>query len=305
MSSRANAAEKLARLPAPVRWVIAARFKTIGLSVTPVLCGAWVAAQAVPVNPWLAVLAALSAVGIQVGTNLWNDAADAERGTDTAERLGPPRMTALGLLDGSTVKRGAALAFVAAVASGLPLVLAGGLPIIVVGLLALLLGYSYSMGPVPLSHTPLGEVIVIAFFGVIAVMGTAHVLGAVPTWQGFLAGVMMGLPSGAVLLLNNHRDRQTDAAAERRTLAILLGTSGARFLYAVLVSGAVAMLPVVVRMPPLAAGLGAMAMLAAVLLALGVWRTPVSAGINRFLPLTVLLQFALFLALALSGAAVR
>jgi 1,4-dihydroxy-2-naphthoate octaprenyltransferase len=305
MSSQTDVIEKLARLPAPVRWVIAARFKTVGLSVTPVLCGTWVAAQAVPVDPWLAVLAALSAVGIQVGTNLWNDAADAERGTDTAERLGPPRMTALGLLDGSTVKRGAALAFAAAVASGLPLVVAGGWPIVVIGLLALLLGYSYSMGPVPLSHTPLGEVIVIAFFGVIAVMGTAHVLGAFPSWQGVLAGVMMGLPSGAVLLLNNHRDRQTDAAAGRRTLAILVGTSGARFLYAVLVAGAVAMLPVIVHMSPLAAGLGAMAMVAAVLLALGVWRTPVSAGINRFLPLTVLLQFALFLALALSGATAR
>ncbi len=305
MSSQTDVIEKLARLPAPLRWVIAARFKTVGLSVTPVMCGTWVAAQSVPVDPWLAVLAALSAVGIQVGTNLWNDAADAERGTDTAERLGPPRMTALGLLDGSTVKRGAALAFAAAVASGLPLVVAGGWPIVVIGLLALLLGYSYSMGPVPLSHTPLGEVIVIAFFGVIAVMGTAHVLGAFPSWQGVLAGVMMGLPSGAVLLLNNHRDRQTDAAAGRRTLAILVGTSGARFLYAALVAAAVAMLPVIVRLSPLAATLGAVAMLAAVFLAVGVWRTPVSAGINRFLPLTVLLQFALFLALALSGATAR
>lgn len=301
MSIEAETLDRLARLPEPLRWIIAARLKTVGLSVTPVLCGCWIASLATSVSTMLSLLAVLSAMSIQIGTNLWNDAADAERGTDTAERLGPPRMTALGLLDAATVKRAAALAFAMAVASGLPLVFAGGWPVIVIGLLSLLLGYSYSMGPLPLSHTPLGEVIVIAFFGIVAVMGTAHVLGAMPTWRGFLAGVMMGLPSSAVLLLNNHRDRKTDAAAGRRTLAILAGEAGARALYAGQVLVSAALLPLIGNRSLLVAWLAAALILAAALLAMGVWRTPVSARINRFLPLTVLLQLALLVALVLSG----
>jgi 1,4-dihydroxy-2-naphthoate octaprenyltransferase len=149
------------------------------------------------------------------------------------------------------------------------LLFAGGWLVVVIGLLSLLLGYSYSMGPLPLSHTPLGEVIVIAFFGIVAVMGTAHVLGALPTGQGFLAGVMMGLPSGAVLLLNNHRDRKTDAAAGRRTLAILAGETGARVLYTGLVLTSVILLPFVGNSSMLLVLLESALILAAALLAAG------------------------------------
>ncbi len=147
-------------------------------------------------------LRGLSAFAIQVGTNLWNDAADAERGTDTEDRLGPPRMTAMGLLDGAQVKWAAHLAFATAIIAGLPLVSAGGWPIVAIGLASLLLGYAYSMGPLPLSHTPLGEIIVILFFGVIAVTGTAYVMGAEVSREGIIAGLMLGLPSSGVLLLN-------------------------------------------------------------------------------------------------------
>jgi len=278
MTSTLDTRERLARLPVALRWVIAARLKTVGLSLTPVLCGSRLAAQQGPVRPGLAFAAGLSAMAIQIGTNLWNDAADAERGTDTAERLGPPRMTALGLLHARQVKAAAGFTFATALAAGLPLVLAGGWPIVLIGLLSLLLGYAYSMGPLPLSHTPLGEVIVLAFFGVIAVTGTMHVMGSALTATGPVAGIMMGLPSSAVLLLNNHRDRTTDASA-----ALLL--------------------PLLTEPAPLsrAMALGAMAMAAA--LAVIVWRTPVSAAINRCLPLTVLFQFALFAALAMSGLA--
>ncbi|MFT3673215.1 1,4-dihydroxy-2-naphthoate octaprenyltransferase [Aestuariivirga sp.] len=301
MSVRDQTFEHLRRLPVARRWVLAARLKTVGLSLTPVLCGTWIASHGHGVNVALAVCAALSALAIQVGTNLWNDAADAERGTDTDERLGPPRMTALGLLDASQVKSAAHLAFATAIIAGLPLVSAGGWPIVAIGLASLLLGYVYSMGPLPLSHTPLGELIVVIFFGVIAVTGTAYVMGADLTKQGIVAGLMMGLPSGGVLLLNNHRDRRTDEAAGRMTLAILADVPGAKIIYGAMLFGSVALLPVLaVRDTLLPAVISLLGLMAAAL-SYGVWRTPVSAEINRFLPLTVLLQFALFVALVISG----
>ena len=88
MTVRDETFEQLRRLPVARRWVLAARLKTVGLSLTPVLCGTWIASHGQSVSLALAICAALSALAIQVGTNLWNDAADAERGTDTDERLG-------------------------------------------------------------------------------------------------------------------------------------------------------------------------------------------------------------------------
>lgn len=152
-----------------------------------------------------------------------------------------------------------------------------------------------------MSHTPLGELIVILFFGVIAVTGTVHVLGGDLSPQSFLAGLMMGLPSSAVLLLNNHRDRKTDAKAGRRTLAILLGETGARLLYAVLVCTAVVCLVLLQPMTIAAHVLQAVALFAALGLAHLAWHTPVSAQLNRLLPLTVLFQFGLLLVLVVVG----
>lgn len=299
MTVRDQTFEHLRRLPVASRWVLAARLKTVGLSLTPVLCGAWIATHEVKVNLALAICAAVSALAIQVGTNLWNDAADAERGTDTDERLGPPRMTAMGLLDAAQVKSAAHLAFATAIIAGLPLVAAGGWPIMAIGLASLLLGYAYSMGPVPLSHTPLGELIVVIFFGIIAVTGTAHVMGAELSREGIVAGLMMGLPSAGVLLLNNHRDRSTDEAAGRLTLAILADVAGAKIIYAALLFGAVALLPVLAVDKTMIPALAGLLSLVAGALSYAVWRTPVSAEINRFLPLTVLFQFGLFAALVI------
>ena len=296
--------EQLQSLPLARRWLIATRLKTVGLSITPVLCGCWLASRHVDVRPGLAFAASLSAVAIQVGTNLWNDAADAERGTDTVQRLGPPRLTSMGLLDGRHVKIAAMLAFFIACAAGLPLVLLGGWPIVAIGLSSLLLGYAYSMGPLPLSHTPFGELIVLAFFGVVAVTGTVHVLGAEVTAQAVWHGIMIGLPSAGVLLLNNHRDRATDAAAGRRTLAILAGISGARLIYAGLVLAPVVILALLVTPSAVSAVLVVLAFGYACFLASLLWRTPVSADINRCLPLTVSFQFFLLVALILSTLAV-
>lgn len=302
MMSYADQLQQLSRLPAPARWLIATRLKTVGLSLTPVLCGTWIAHQAGHVNALLALLAAFSAIAIQVGTNLWNDAADAARGTDTHERLGPPRMTALGLLDAAAVRRAAFLTYAAAFLAGIPLVAAGGWPIIAIGLCSLLLGYTYSLGPLPLSHTPLGELFVIIFFGIIAVTGTAHVLGADLSPAGLWAGLMLGLPSSAVLLINNHRDRKTDEAAGRRTLAILIGEPGVRVLYAVLMLGALPILYGLVPHSPLTWLLLAADFIAALMLVRGIWRTPISTAINRFLPQTVLYQFLLLLTLVTASA---
>lgn len=287
-------AEHLATLPRPALWVIAARIKTLGLSLAPVAAGSWLAAT---LGHWrldVMVAAMMAAALIQIGTNLWNDAADAASGVDGPERLGPPRLTALGLLDMAEVRRAAMGAFGLAAMAGLYLTLIGGWVIIAIGLVSLALGFFYSMGPWPLSGSPLGEGLVIAFFGVVAVAGTVWLHGHDVSGQALGLGVITGLPAAAVLLVNNHRDRATDARAGRRTLAILLGPDASRALFVGLLISALgaAMLFAQAVLPLLPAAALAVA------LAVAMIRMPVSQALNRLIPAVALFQMILLLGIA-------
>ncbi len=302
MMTSADQTAELFAMPRSKRWVLAARLKTLGLSVTPVLAGTWLAAAS---GTWrLDVLAAtlISAASIQIGTNLWNDAADAESGVDSGERLGPTRMTALGLLGAGEVRTTAALIFLLAAVAGLYLVMVGGWPILSVGLTSLALGYLYSMGPYPLSATPVGELLVVAFFGVAAVAGTVWLHGAELNPEIWRAGLFFGLPAASVLLVNNHRDRKSDAAGGRRTLAILIGEPASRAVYAALNIAALA--GIAALYGNCASGL---AVFAAAALYCGyivrrMWLLPVSSQLNALLAQTALYQLLLFAASALAVA---
>lgn len=297
--------ERLKSLSKPALWVLAARMRTLGLSLTPVAAGSWVAAQAVGWRIEVTAAAMGSAALIQIGTNLWNDAADAASGVDGPDRLGPPRMTALGLLDAVQVRRAALGSFMISAILGLYLATFGGWPIIALGLVSLALGYLYSMGPFPLSGTPLGEALVIGFFGIAAVVGTAYLHGVPPNGDTVSLGLLMGLPAAAILMLNNHRDRMTDAKAGRRTLAILIGEGASKVVYAgmliaALVGGAIWARSTGVALLALlpAAGLAAM-------LVRRMFNLPVSAALNDLIARTagfqVLLLAGLWYTRALGG----
>ncbi len=223
-------------------WALAARPKTLSIAVAPVAAGtALAAAQGAALSPPVLAATLGAALLIQVGTNLHNDVADFERGTDVRhERLGPPRATTEGWLTPSQVRAGAYGAFAAAFALGLYLVSVGGWAILLLGLLSLVAAWSYTGGPNPIAYGPLGEVFVWLFFGLGAVGGTFYLQAGELTPGVWLAGTIVGLPAAAVLTVNNHRDRETDREAGKRTLAVRLGPPATRRLYTLLI-----MLPLV------------------------------------------------------------
>jgi 1,4-dihydroxy-2-naphthoate octaprenyltransferase len=287
-SSRDAGLERLRAMPHPLRWALAARLKTLGLSQVPVLAGSWLAAGQGMFRADAMVLAMLASAAIQIGTNLWNDAADAASGVDGPERLGPPRLTSLGLLNAGAVRRAAAGAFAVAALAGAYLAVLGGWPILLIGVVSLALGYGYSMGPRPMSGLPFGEALVIAFFGLVAVAGTMLLHGATPDAAALHLGLVTGLPAAAVLLLNNHRDREGDARGGRRTLAIVIGPNGSRALYSGFLFAALGLAalsaPCVTLLP--AAGL-------ALWLGHAMTHWPVSERLNRLLGQTALFQVLL------------
>ena len=214
-------------------WWLAIRPKTLSLSAAPVIVGTALArAEGAPMA-WLPALAALfCAMLIQAGTNLHNDAADFERGNDRPGRAGPVRVTAAGWATPRDVRAAALAAFGLAFLPGIYLAFAGGWPIVAIGLASLAAGWAYSGGPRPVSHTPLGELFVFAFFGLFAVGGSHWLQSSALTAASLLGGAAVGLFAAAVLMVNNIRDVAGDTAAGRRTLASVAGPARAPRIYA-------------------------------------------------------------------------
>jgi 1,4-dihydroxy-2-naphthoate octaprenyltransferase len=226
-------------------WLMAARPRTLPAAVAPVLVGTALGAQRADFRPLAFVAALVGAVLIQVGTNLSNDYSDARRGADTEDRLGPVRVTAGGLVPPRQVLVATWVTFGLAVLVGLYLVYVAGWQLLLVGAASILAGVLYTGGPRPYGYEGLGEVFVFAFFGIVAVTGSYFVQTEHLAGEAFVLAVPVGLLAAAILMVNNIRDRETDARAGKRTLAVRLGGPGARALYAAMVLGAYILLPLV------------------------------------------------------------
>lgn len=225
-------------------WIAAARLRTLPAAVVPVVVGTAVCAALGHVA-WGPALAALAgAIAIQIGTNFANDVFDAEKGADTAERIGPLRVVSAGLVSAAAMKRAMIVAFAVASAFGLYLVSVAGWPVVAIGVASVLSGIAYTGGPYPLGYHGLGDVFVMVFFGFVAVCGTAFVqLGYVPVLA-VAASIPVGALATAILVVNNVRDRATDVRAGKRTLAVRFGRRAALVEYACLLALAYAV-PVV------------------------------------------------------------
>ena len=224
---------------------MAARPRTLPAAVAPVLVGT-AAAQLVSDDVrWGAFIGALlGSILIQIGTNLANDYSDAKRGADSADRLGPVRVTSSGLIAPRRVLHATWIAFAAALAVGIYLATVAGWEILVVGAVSIAAGVLYTGGPRPYGYAGLGEVFVFVFFGLVAVNGSYYVQLEELDLLPFLLSIPVGLLSTAILVVNNVRDLDTDARAGKRTLAVRLGRVRTRMLYVALVAGSFAFLPV-------------------------------------------------------------
>ena len=213
-------------------WAVASRPRTLPAAVAPVLVGTALAVSGDQFRPLAFVAALVGSVFIQIGTNLANDYSDARRGADTDDRLGPVRVTAGGLMPPKRVLTGTYVAFGVAVAAGAYLAAVAGWELLVVGLVSIAAGVLYTGGPRPYGYAGLGELFVFLFFGVVAVTGSYYVQAEELPWEAFALSVPVGLLSSAILVVNNVRDVDTDRRAGKRTLAVQLGRSRARVLFA-------------------------------------------------------------------------
>jgi 1,4-dihydroxy-2-naphthoate octaprenyltransferase len=229
----------------PRTWFLAARPRTLPAATAPVVLGTLFAGAEGAAHWPSAACALAGALLIQIGTNYVNDAADFERGADTDARQGPMRAVASGMVSPRAMKVAAAAAFTLAFVAGLYLIARGGWPILVVGLASIAAGVAYTVGRYALAYVGLADLFVLVFFGPVAVGGTYYVQALSLPPLVIVAGLGPGLLATAILLANNVRDVNEDAAAGKRTLVVRRGRAFGVSLYGACVLLA-ALIPVVV-----------------------------------------------------------
>jgi 1,4-dihydroxy-2-naphthoate octaprenyltransferase len=288
-------------------WLLATRPKTLAAGAVPVAVGTALAGTATVIDWRVAVGCLGGALLIQIGCNFANDAFDALKGADTPDRVGPTRAVAAGLITPRAMLGATAAVLLLALLLGLWLASIGGWPILALGVVSLVCAVAYTGGPYPLAYLGLGDLFVLLFFGLFAVLGSAWVQVAgttaphlPPAW--WAAAVGIGLQAAAIICVNNLRDIATDAPAGKRTVCVRLGDRASRWYYLGLHAGAAlaylvaaAFSTPITRDPFVLAA--AIAGIGGILLARAVF-SATGTSLNRFLALTAALELLTGAALA-------
>ena len=228
--------------PHPLRiWLQAARPKTLPAGIVPALVGGALAYGDGLFHLASFLAALFGSAMIQIGTNFANDLFDFTKQTDTAERIGPLRVTQAGLATPRQTALATAIAFLLAAAAGAYLIHRGGWPVVIIGLSSILCGVLYTAGPLALGYVGLGDIFVLIFFGPVALAGTYYVQALNISTPIILAGLPFGMISTAILTVNNLRDIAADRKGGKRTLAVRFGRTFARYEYLVMLLAAAAM----------------------------------------------------------------
>ena len=220
------------------QWLSAARPRTLPAAIAPVIVGCGAGAALAPFSVWKAVLALVVALALQVGVNYANDYSDGVRGTDDHTRVGPFRLVGSGAAAPAAVRAAAFGCFAVAAAAGIVLAIVTAWWLLLVGAACILAAWFYTGGPRPYGYAGFGELFVFVFFGLVAVLGTTFVLAHRVSLTSIALAIGVGLLACALLVANNLRDIDSDRAAGKRTLAVLLGGPLTRRVYVLMVGAA-------------------------------------------------------------------
>jgi len=220
-------------MPTLKSWLLAARLRTLPLSISGILMGTGMALRDNFFNWTIFILALITTLGFQILSNFANDYGDGIKGTDNEDRIGPARALQSGLLSPADLKRGMwFMALFTLIVAICLIYTAFGSAHFVLSLIFFFLGLAaigaaikYTVGKSAYGYRGLGDVFVFIFFGLVGVLGSYFLYAQKLTLLHFLPAVSIGLLSVAVLHLNNMRDRLTDQKVGKRTLAVILGAT--------------------------------------------------------------------------------
>jgi 1,4-dihydroxy-2-naphthoate octaprenyltransferase len=217
-------------------WISAFRPRTLPLALASILTGGFLAKSAGQFNWPVVALAALTTILLQILSNLANDYGDSQNGADSVHRQGPVRAVQSGAITPAEMKRAMWGFGLAALASGVALLLVALgfqaawvlLTFFVLGLSAIWAAVNYTAGSRPYGYAGLGDVSVFLFFGIVGVCGTYFLQTRTLPLAVLLPAAALGCFATAVLNVNNIRDIVSDKLAGKITVPVRLGPHHAR-----------------------------------------------------------------------------
>ena len=218
-------------------WISALRLRTLPLAAASIIVAAGLAGYAQIFDGLIFGLSLLTALLLQILSNLANDYGDALSGADDHTRVGPARAMQSGLITQAEMKRAILLTIALCLLSGFSLLavalgdhLYSWLLFLLFGLLSVAAAISYTMGKLSYGYRALGDLSVFIFFGLLGVLGSYYLYNLTLDLSLLLPATSFALLSVAVLNINNMRDFYTDGAAGKTTLVVLMGRKKA-FIY--------------------------------------------------------------------------
>jgi len=178
-----------------------------------------------------ALVALWGAFMIHIGTNLTNDYYDLKKGADKIGEIDPMRVIPVGHIKPKTMKIACWIAFLMVIPPCIYLINRAGWPIILIGIFSVLAGFFYTAGKNSLGYMGCGDLLVLIFFGPVALAGTYYAQSLEMNLSVVLAGLAPGLFSMCVLTINNIRDFDIDRQVNKRTLVVRLGKAFGRYEY--------------------------------------------------------------------------
>lgn len=227
------------------KWIEAARPRTVLLSLSGVMMGCFLAASTGLSNPVVWVLCALTAITLQVLSNLANDYGDFKKGVDNAHRTGPQRTLQSGAITERQMRAGIVVTAAIAFVSGALLIFVFArltwrelAVFAALGVGAVLAAMLYTLGKHPYGYRGLGDLFCFLFFGWVAVAGTYYLSTKNLDFTILLPATAMGFLSNAVLNINNMRDYENDKVSGKSSLVVKIGLKWAFAYHVFLIVGA-------------------------------------------------------------------
>ncbi|MFZ7223678.1 1,4-dihydroxy-2-naphthoate polyprenyltransferase [Avibacterium avium] len=223
-------------------WVETARPKTLPLAAASIVMGAALAYWDHKFSWQISLLCLITTLLLQILSNFANDYGDHQKGSDTAERIGPLRGIQHGVISAQQLKKGLIAVILASLFFGFLLIgiayqsYADLLAFSLLGGLAIIAAITYTVGAKPYGYMGLGDISVLLFFGILGVCGTYYLQTHQLNLMIFLPALATGLFATAVLNINNLRDIEQDKKAGKNTLAVRLGAKNGRIYHCTLLA---------------------------------------------------------------------
>ena len=226
-------------------WILAARLRTIPLSISGILIGSSAAYYKGMFDYTIFFLAIFTTISYQVLSNFANDYGDGVKGTDD-NRIGPKRAVQSGKIGIKKMKKG--IVFTASIALCLTFVLViisfkqdllNLFLFILLGILAVVSAIKYTVGKNPYGYMGFGDFFVFIFFGLVSVLGSNFLYTSSFNVFLFYPACTIGLLSVGVLNLNNMRDLDNDLKSKKNTIAVKLGIAKSKIYHFLLILSSV------------------------------------------------------------------